>query len=65
MPDNSASPNDPRAARLAALKREYAERSASLPAHSIPATQLIRLEELEDEIAALQAEMASEAASSS
>jgi hypothetical protein len=65
MPDNPASPNDPRAARLAALKREYAERRASLPAHSISAAQLIRLEELEDEIAALRAEIASDSTPSS
>ena len=65
MPDNSASPNDPRATRLAALKREYAERRASLPAHSVPASQMIRLEELEDEIAALRAEITSEGAPSS
>jgi hypothetical protein len=57
--------HDPRAERLAALKREYAERRASLPAHSVSAAHLIRLEELEDEIAALRAEIASESAPSS
>jgi ribosomal protein L29 len=65
MSDNTANSNDPRATRLAALKREYAERRASLPAHSVSAAQLIRLEELEDEIAALRAAMASEAAQTS
>jgi hypothetical protein len=40
--------------RLAQLEREYAELEASLPAHSIPAAHLIRLEELEEEIAALR-----------
>jgi hypothetical protein len=44
-----------RAARLAALVRERDELAANLPAHSIPATMLIRLEDLEAEIAALQA----------
>jgi ribosomal protein L29 len=65
MPNNTTDQHDQRAERLAALKREYAERRASLPAHSVPAAQLIRLEELEDEIAALRAEMASEGAPSS
>ncbi len=58
MPDHPASQPDPRAVRLAALKREYDERRASLPAHSVSAAQLIRLEELEDEIAVLRAEIA-------
>jgi hypothetical protein len=40
--------------RLAQLEREHAELEASLPAHSIPAAHLIRLEELEEEIAALR-----------
>ena len=59
MPDHPASQPDPRAARLAALKREYDQCRASLPAHSVSAAQLIRLEEIEDEIAALRAGIAS------
>lgn len=55
MPDNPTS--DERASRLAALEREHAERVASLPAHSVPASLLIRIEELEDQIAALRAEI--------
>jgi hypothetical protein len=47
---------DHRAARLAELERERRELAASLPAHSIPASLLIRLEDLEDEIAALRAD---------
>jgi hypothetical protein len=46
-----------RAGRLARLEREHRELVASLPAHSIPASILIRIEELEDEIAALRAEL--------
>ena len=38
---------------LIQLERKYAEIEASLPAHSLPSTMLIRLEELEDEIAAI------------
>jgi hypothetical protein len=48
---------DQRAAHLAALEREHAERVASLPKHSTPAALLMRIEELEDEIAALRAEI--------
>lgn len=48
-------PSSTNAARLAQLQREYDELRASLPAHSVPAAMLIRLEELEDEIAALRA----------
>jgi hypothetical protein len=65
MSNVTTDPHDPRAERLAALKREYAERRASLPAHSVSAAQLIRLEELEDEIAALRAEIASRSTPSS
>lgn len=53
-------PPDDRAARLAALRRERDELAASLPAHSVPAAMLIRLEDLEDEIAALQATLDSD-----
>ncbi len=49
-----------RAVRLAALEREYAELLASLPAHSIPPAMIMRLEELEDAIAALRAGLAPE-----
>lgn len=45
-----------RAVLLARLRREYEELRASLPAHSIPAAMLLRLEELEEAIAALEAE---------
>ena len=48
--------HDHRAAQLAELERERRELAASLPAHSIPASLLIRLEDLEDEIAALRAD---------
>jgi ribosomal protein L29 len=65
MPNNTTDQHDQRAERLAALKREYAERRASLPAHSVSAAHLIRLEELEDEIAALRAEIASDSNGSS
>lgn len=36
------------------LEREVHELEASLPAHSIPASMLLRLEELEEELAALR-----------
>jgi hypothetical protein len=52
---------DHRAARLAELERERRELAASLPAHSTPASLLIRLEDLEDEIAALRAALESSA----
>jgi hypothetical protein len=42
------------AAQLAALEREHAEILASLPKHSVTAAQLIRIEELEEQIAALR-----------
>jgi hypothetical protein len=48
-----------RAGRLARLEREHRELVASLPAHSVPASILIRIEELEEEIAALRAEVES------
>ncbi len=54
MPDNQSA--DARAERLAALGREHAELIASLPAHSVPASLLLRIEEIEDEIAALRAD---------
>ena len=51
--------NDPSdVERLAQLRRERDEVEASLPAHSVPASMLIRLEGLEDEIAALEAALA-------
>ena len=56
---------DDLAARLAALRREYDELAASLPAHSVRAAMLIRLEDLEDEIAALQAALGETAADDS
>jgi len=48
-----------RAGRLARLERQHRELVASLPAHSVPASILIHIEELEDEIAALRAEVES------
>lgn len=54
--DHSSS--DPRVARLIALRRERAEVEGSLPKHSVPAAMLVRLEDLDDEIAALEAELA-------
>ncbi len=48
---------DDLAVRLAQLQREHDEVEASLPAHSVPASMLIRLEELEDEIATVQKEL--------
>jgi len=41
--------------RIAELEREIRELEASLPAHSVPASMLIRLEELEEEMEALRA----------
>ena len=55
-----SSHDDDRAARLAALEREHAELEASLPKHSVPPAMIIRLEELEDAIAALRAAIAQE-----
>jgi hypothetical protein len=39
--------------RIEELKREIEEIKKSLPKHSIPASMLIRLEELEEELARL------------
>ncbi|MBP8974037.1 MAG: hypothetical protein KBH93_09190 [Anaerolineae bacterium] len=43
-----------RAVRLAALEREHAGLLANLPAHSLPPALLMRLEEIEEAIAALR-----------
>lgn len=40
--------------RIQELREEIREIKASLPAHSVPAATLIRLEELEEELAELQ-----------
>jgi hypothetical protein len=40
--------------RIQALKQAIHELESSLPAHSTPPSMLIRLEELEDELARLQ-----------
>ena len=40
--------------KLKQLRATLAEREASIPAHSIRPHQLIQIEELEDEIAALE-----------
>jgi hypothetical protein len=52
--DDQSQPNS-HAARLAALRRERDEVEASLPKHSVPASMVVRLEELDDQIAALEA----------
>jgi septal ring factor EnvC (AmiA/AmiB activator) len=44
--------------KLAEKKATLAEREASVPAHSIRPHQLIEIEELEDEIAALEKKLA-------
>ena len=44
---------------LAKLKEELAERNASIPIHSIRAHQLIKIEELEDKIAEIEAQLES------
>ena len=54
-----------RSKRLKQLQREYQEMESSLPAHSVPASMMIRLEELEDEIRVLQNELALGGADSS
>ena len=43
---------------LVGLKARYREREASIPAHSIRPHQLIELEELEEEIAEKEKELA-------
>lgn len=45
---------DDRSVRLKQLQREHQEMQNSLPKHSVPASMMIRLEELEDEIGILQ-----------
>lgn len=45
--------------RLAALRREHDELEHSLPRHSVKPSQLMRLEELEDAIAGLEAALSS------
>ncbi len=52
--DDQSQPYSP-IARLAALRRERDEVEASLPKHSVPASMLVRLEDLDEEIAALEA----------
>jgi len=49
---------------LAQLEREHDELVASLPAHSVPAAMLLRIEALEDRIAELQAASAGDSGSS-
>jgi len=44
------------AQRIAEIKRELDELQASLPAHSIKASMLQRIEDLEDELAELLAQ---------
>jgi hypothetical protein len=45
-----------KSARIVELEREIQELEASLPAHSVPPSMLIRLEELEDELEELRTE---------
>ena len=45
-----------KSAHIVELEREIRELEASLPAHSVPPSMLIRLEELEDELEALRTE---------
>ncbi len=52
-PDPARFPTN-RAVRLAALEREHAELLARLPAHSLPPALLLRLDAIEEEIAALR-----------
>ncbi len=47
-------------AKLAQLKARLAEWTASIPVHSIRPHQLIEIEELEDEIAALERRLKSD-----
>ncbi len=60
VPEEANRSSDPsgsdRDTRLAQLESERAELVARLPKHSVTAALLIRIEELEDEIAALRAE---------
>jgi polyhydroxyalkanoate synthesis regulator phasin len=44
-------------AKIERLKQELRELNASLPAHSVRPHQLIRIEELEEEIEALEGEL--------
>lgn len=46
----------PIADRIAEVERRLAEAKARLPKHSVPATMLIEIEDLEDELARLQEE---------
>ena len=47
-------------AKLEQLRATLAEREASIPAHSIRPHQLIQIEELEDEIGALERRLKSD-----
>ena len=46
--------------RTAQLERQIADLEARLPAHSVPASMLIELEELEEELAALRRQVGRE-----
>jgi hypothetical protein len=48
-------PRNEQIARLEQLQREFEELTASLPAHSVSPAMMIRLEDLEAQIADLQA----------
>ena len=43
--------------RIAELEREIKEVEKSIPAHSVPASMLIRLEELEEELEELRTQI--------
>ncbi len=46
--------------RIAEVEREIRELEASLPAHSVPASMLLRLEELEEELYSLRTTLQSD-----
>jgi hypothetical protein len=49
--------------RIAELEQRIADLEARLPKHSVPATMMIQLEELEEELEAARAKAAQDAAS--
>jgi len=59
-PPDPEPPPDDRAARLEQLLHERAALHATLPAHSIPPALVMRLDDLDDAIAALRAEIAAQ-----
>ena len=53
-------PDDKLKSQLEALRKEYSEVEASLPKHSVPASILVRLEDLEEQIEDLEKLIAAE-----